>query len=183
MRSQYCGEFNTSHVGEEVEVVGWVHHRRDHGGVIFLDIRDRTGIVQVVFDPDTQESFATADRVRNEYVLHMRGRVRPRPEGSVNPDMATGEVEVLGATLEILNTSLTPPFQLDEHSDAGEDVRLRYRYLDLRRPEMQARLQQRARITSAVRRYLEGEGYWEIETPTLTRATPEGARDYLVPSR
>jgi aspartyl-tRNA synthetase len=166
-----------------VNVVGWVHRRRDHGGVIFLDIRDRTGIVQVVFDPDTEESFAIADRVRNEFVLTMQGRVRPRPEGTVNPDMATGEVEVLGRTLEILNPSLTPPFQLDEYSEAGEDVRLHYRYLDLRRPEMQQRLHARARIASGVRRYLEGEGYWEIETPTLTRATPEGARDYLVPSR
>ncbi|MGD8417338.1 MAG: aspartate--tRNA ligase, partial [Pseudomonadales bacterium] len=183
MRSHYCGEFSTAHVGETVEVVGWVHRRRDHGGVIFLDVRDRTGIVQVVFDPDTEESFATADRVRNEYVLHMSGRVRPRPEGTVNPDMPTGEIEVLGKTLEILNTSQTPPFQLDEYSEAGEDVRLRFRYLDLRRPEMQQRLQDRARITSAVRSYLESAGFWEIETPTLTRATPEGARDYLVPSR
>ena len=183
MRSHYCGEFDASHVGEEVEVAGWVHRRRDHGGVIFLDIRDRTGIVQVVFDPDTEESFATADRVRNEFVLHMRGRVRPRPEGTVNPEMATGEIEVLGKTLTILNASQTPPFQLDEHSEAGEDIRLRFRYLDLRRPEMQQRLQTRARISSNVRRYLEEQGFWEIETPTLTRATPEGARDYLVPSR
>jgi len=183
MRSHYCGEFNASHVGEEVEVVGWVHRRRDHGGVIFLDIRDRTGIVQVVYDPDTEDSFTTADRVRNEYVLRMSGRVRPRPEGTVNPDMATGEIEVLGKTLEILNASDTPPFQLDEYSDAGEDIRLRYRYLDLRRPEMQQRLKMRARISSAVRSYLEDAGYWEVETPTLTRATPEGARDYLVPSR
>ena len=149
MRSRYCGEYDASHVGEEVEVVGWVHRRRDHGGVIFLDIRDRTGILQVVFDPDTEESFATADRVRNEFVLRMEGRVRPRPEGTVNPEMATGEIEVLGRTLEILNPSLTPPFQLDEYSEAGEDVRLRYRYLDLRRPEMQQRLKTRARITSA----------------------------------
>ncbi len=183
MRSNYCGEFSAAQVGEEVEVVGWVHRRRDHGGVIFLDIRDRTGIVQVVFDPDTEESFATADRVRNEYVLHMTGRVRPRPEGTVNPEMATGEIEVLGKTLEILNASQTPPFQLDEYSEAGEDVRLRYRYLDLRRPEMQQRLQARAKIASEVRRYLEDAGFWEVETPTLTRATPEGARDYLVPSR
>ncbi len=183
MRSHYCGEINAAHVGEQVELCGWVHRRRDHGGVIFLDIRDRTGIVQVVYDPDTEESFATADRVRNEFVLHMTGRVRPRPEGTVNPDMATGEVEVLGATLTILNPSATPPFQLDEHSEAGEDVRLRHRYLDLRRPEMQQRLMMRARITSSVRRYLEANGYWEIETPTLTKTTPEGARDYLVPSR
>ena len=183
MRSHYCGEISAAQVGEQVELCGWVHRRRDHGGVIFLDVRDRTGIVQVVYDPDTQDSFATADRVRNEFVLRMSGRVRPRPEGTVNPDMATGEVEVLGATLEILNPAATPPFQLDEHSEAGEDVRLRHRYLDLRRPEMQQRLKTRAQITSSVRRYLEGEGYWEVETPTLTKTTPEGARDYLVPSR
>ncbi|MEQ8485961.1 MAG: aspartate--tRNA ligase [Pseudomonadales bacterium] len=183
MRTHYCGEIHAAHVGQEVEICGWVHRRRDHGGVIFLDVRDRTGIVQVVYDPDTEESFATADRVRNEYVLQLRGRVRPRPEGTVNEDMATGEIEVLGATLEILNRSATPPFQLDEHSDAGEDVRLKHRYLDLRRPEMQQRLRARARITSSVRRYLEANGFWEVETPTLTKATPEGARDYLVPSR
>ncbi|MDH3644042.1 MAG: OB-fold nucleic acid binding domain-containing protein, partial [Gammaproteobacteria bacterium] len=183
MRSHYCGELNATHVGERVELCGWVHRRRDHGGVIFLDIRDRTGVIQVVYDPDTEDSFATADKVRNEFVLRMTGLVRPRPEGTVNPDMATGEVEVLGAELEILNASATPPFQLDEHSEAGEDVRLKYRYMDLRRPEMQERLQSRARITSSVRGFLEGDGFWEVETPTLTRATPEGARDYLVPSR
>ncbi|MCZ6618130.1 MAG: aspartate--tRNA ligase [Gammaproteobacteria bacterium] len=183
MRSHCCGELDAAHVGAEVEVCGWVHRRRDHGGVIFLDVRDRTGIVQVVYDPDTEESFDTADRVRNEYVLRVTGRVRPRPEGSVNPEMATGEIEVLGDTLEILNQAATPPFQLDEHSDAGEDIRLKYRYLDLRRPEMQQRLKMRARITSVVRTFLEQAGHWEIETPTLTRATPEGARDYLVPSR
>jgi len=183
MRSHYCGTLNSEHVGESVELTGWVHRRRDHGGVIFLDVRDRTGIVQVVYDPDTQDSFATADRVRNEYVLRMTGRVRPRPEGTVNPDMATGEIEVLGADLEILNDAATPPFQLDEHSEAGEDVRLKYRYIDLRRPEMQQRLKLRAQITSTVRRELEAAGFWEIETPTLTKATPEGARDYLVPSR
>ena len=183
MRSHYCGEIDAANVGEQVELCGWVHRRRDHGGVIFLDVRDRTGIVQVVYDPDTEDSFATADRVRNEYVLHMTGRVRPRPEGTVNPDMATGEIEVLGATLDILNPSATPPFQLDEHSDAGEDVRLKHRYLDLRRPEMQQRLVLRARAASAVRRYLEAQGYLEVETPTLTKTTPEGARDYLVPSR
>ena len=183
MRTHYCGEIDAAHVGQEVEICGWVHRRRDHGGVIFLDVRDRTGIVQVVYDPDTEDSFATADRVRSEYVLQLRGRVRPRPEGTVNEDMATGEIEVLGATLDILNRSATPPFQLDEHSDAGEDVRLKHRYLDLRRPEMQQRLRARARITSSVRRYLEAHGFWEVETPTLTKATPEGARDYLVPSR
>lgn len=183
MRSNYCGELNAAHVGDQVELCGWVHRRRDHGGVIFLDIRDRTGIVQVVYDPDTVASFAVADKVRNEFVLRMVGRVRPRPEGTVNPEMVTGEIEVLGSDLEILNKAATPPFQLDEYSDAGEDVRLKYRYIDLRRPEMQQRLLSRAKITSAVRRYLEAEGYWEVETPTLTRATPEGARDYLVPSR
>ena len=183
MRTHYCGELNSNFLGEEVELTGWVHKRRDHGGVIFLDIRDRTGIAQVVYDPDTEDSFAVADTVRNEFVLRARGRVRARPEGTINPDMKTGEVEVLGSNLEILNASATPPFQLDEYSSAGEDVRLRYRYVDLRRPEMQERLRLRSAVTSYVRRFLESEGYWEIETPTLTRATPEGARDYLVPSR
>jgi aspartyl-tRNA synthetase len=183
MRTHYCGELTAASIGEEIELCGWVHRRRDHGGVIFLDVRDRTGIVQVVYDPDTRDSFEAADRVRNEYVLHMTGRVRARPDGTVNPDMVTGEVEVLGSTLTILNASATPPFQLDEYSEAGEDVRLKYRYLDLRRPEMQKRLMARARITSSIRRHLESHGYLEIETPTLTKATPEGARDYLVPSR
>jgi len=183
MRSHYCGDLDASQVDREVELCGWVHRRRDHGGVIFLDVRDRTGIVQVVYDPDVEDSFATADKVRNEFVLRITGRVRLRPSGTVNPDMKTGEIEVLGRTLEILNASLTPPFQLDDYSDAGEDIRLRYRYLDLRRPEMQHRLRMRATILSVVRRYLEAAGYTEIETPILTRATPEGARDYLVPSR
>ncbi|MFM8356337.1 MAG: aspartate--tRNA ligase [Gammaproteobacteria bacterium] len=183
MRTHYCGEITPADIGHEVKVCGWVHRRRDHGGVIFLDVRDRTGIVQVVYDPDTEESFAAADRVRSEFVLRLTGRVRARPDGTVNPDMATGAVEVLGKSLEILNSALTPPFQLDAFSDAGEDVRLRHRYLDLRRPELQQRLRLRARITSVVRRYLEEHGFWDIETPTLTKATPEGARDYLVPSR
>ena len=183
MRSHYCGDIRSSDVDEEVEIYGWVHRRRDHGGVIFLDFRDRTGILQVVFDPDTQESFAVADSVRNEFVLRAKGRVRPRPEGTANTEMPTGEIEVLGLELTVLNAAKTPPFQLDEYSEAGEDVRLRYRYLDLRRPEMQQRMQTRAKITSQVRSYLEEMGFWEIETPTLSRATPEGARDYLVPSR
>lgn len=183
MRSHPCGALNSAHVGETVTLTGWVHRRRDHGGVIFLDVRDRTGIVQVVYDPDAEESFQAADRVRSEYVLRMTGRVRRRQDGAENPNMATGEIEVLGAELEVLNPSATPPFGLDEHSDAGEDVRLRYRYLDLRRPEMQERLRVRARAASVVRGYLEEQGYWEIETPTLSRPTPEGARDYLVPSR
>jgi len=183
MRTNYCGELNATHVDREVRLCGWVHRRRDHGGVIFLDVRDHTGIAQVVFDPDTQPSFSLADKVRNEFVLSIRGRVRLRPEGSANADMATGEVEILGLELEILNASVTPPFQLDEYSAAGEDVRLRYRYIDLRRPEMQERLRLRARISSFVRQYLDAEGFIDIETPTLTKATPEGARDYLVPSR
>ena len=183
MRTCYCGDITAAHVGDTVELVGWVHRRRDHGGVVFLDVRDRAGIVQVVYDPDTPQSFAVADQVRNEYVLRLKGRVRPRPAGTVNPDMKTGAVEVLGDTLAILNESATPPIQLDEYSDAGEDVRLKHRFLDLRRPEMLKRLQLRASATSHVRRFLENEGFWEVETPTLTKTTPEGARDYLVPSR
>ena len=183
MRSHYCGELNAAHIGEPVELCGWVHRRRDHGGVVFLDVRDRTGIVQVVYDPDTAESFRVAERVRNEYVLRMTGKVRRRQEGAENPNMATGEIEVLGGGLEILNAARTPPFQLDEYSDAGEDIRLRYRYLDLRRPELQERLHMRAQAAAVVRAHLEEHGYWEIETPTLSRSTPEGARDYLVPSR
>ena len=183
MRSHYCGEVKKSEVGQEIEVCGWVHRRRDHGGVIFLDVRDRSGIVQVVYDPDTQDSFATADRVRNEFVLKAKGLVRDRPGGTVNPEMATGEVEILGSQLEILNAALTPPFQLDEYSEAGEDVRLKYRYMDLRRPEMQEKLKVRAQITSAIRSVLEEENFLEVETPTLSKSTPEGARDYLVPSR
>ena len=183
MRSHYCGEVKKTEVGQEVEVCGWVHRRRDHGGVIFLDVRDRSGIVQVVYDPDTEDSFATADRVRNEFVLKAKGLVRDRPDGTVNPEMATGEVEILGSQLEILNGALTPPFQLDEYSEAGEDVRLKYRYMDLRRPEMQEKLKVRAQITSAIRSVLEEENFLEVETPTLSKSTPEGARDYLVPSR
>ena len=183
MRTHYCGEVKKTEVGQEVEVCGWVHRRRDHGGVIFLDVRDRSGIVQVVYDPDTEDSFATADRVRNEFVLRAKGLVRDRPDGTVNPEMATGEVEILGSQLEILNAALTPPFQLDEYSEAGEDVRLKYRYMDLRRPEMQEKLKVRAQITSAIRSVLEEENFLEVETPTLSKSTPEGARDYLVPSR
>ena len=183
MRTHYCGDVAASDIGARVSLTGWVHRRRDHGGVIFLDVRDRTGIVQVVYDPDTPEPFGIAEGIRNEYVLGIEGRVRPRPEGTVNPDMKTGEVEVLGDVLEILNRSETPPFVLDEYSDAGEEVRLKHRFLDLRRPEMQDRLRLRARAVSHVRRVLEAEGFWDIETPTLTKTTPEGARDYLVPSR
>jgi aspartyl-tRNA synthetase len=183
MRSHYCGTLRSADIDETVTLCGWVDRRRDHGGVIFLDLRDREGIVQVVFDPDTEEHFETADRVRSEYVLKVTGRVRARSENTVNPAMATGEIEVLGKQIEVLNTAATPPFQLDEHTAVGEEVRLRYRYMDLRRPEMQQRLRLRSRVTDAVRRFLHEEGFLDIETPILTRATPEGARDYLVPSR
>ena len=183
MRTHHCAELSATNIGEDVELTGWAHRRRDHGGVIFLDLRDHTGMVQVVFDPDARGSFAIADRVRNEFVLRATGRVRRRPEGMVNPELATGEIEVLGTSLEVLNAAETLPFQLDEYSSAGEDVRLRYRYLDLRRPAMQERLRLRARVSSHVRQHLESEDFIDIETPTLTRATPEGARDYLIPSR
>ena len=183
MRSHYCGALSTANIDETVTICGWVDRRRDHGGVIFLDMRDRGGLVQVVFDPDTQEHFQRADRVRSEYVLKISGRVRARGEGSVNPNMPTGEIEILGKELDILNDAATPPFQLDEHTAVGEEVRLHYRYMDLRRQEMQDKLITRSRITSAVRNFLDNEGFLDIETPILTRATPEGARDYLVPSR
>ena len=183
MRSHYCGALGTANIDETVTLCGWVDRRRDHGGVIFLDMRDRQGIVQVVFDPDTEEHFERADRVRGEYVLKVTGRVRARSDATVNPAMPTGEIEVLGKELEILNQAATPPFQLDEYTAVGEEVRLQYRYMDLRRHEMQQRLILRSKITSAVRNFLDGEGFLDIETPILTRATPEGARDYLVPSR
>ncbi|MCG8672716.1 MAG: aspartate--tRNA ligase [Pseudomonadales bacterium] len=183
MRSHYCGEINETLVDQEVTLTGWVHHRRDHGGVIFLDLRDRNGVAQVVYDPDTEEAFALADRVRNEYVIQIKGRIRLRPEGTANPEMPTGMVEVLGKELVILNQSETPPFQVDEHQQVSEEVRLRYRFLDLRRPEMLERLQFRSKVTTAIRNFLDADGYIDVETPILTRATPEGARDYLVPSR
>jgi aspartyl-tRNA synthetase len=183
MRSQYCGELDSASIDKTVTISGWVHRRRDHGGVIFLDVRDRAGILQVVFDPDLEASFNTADRVRSEYVIEVTGLVRSRPEGTINKNMATGEIELLGREITVLNVAKTPPFPLDEYSDVGEDVRLRYRFMDLRRPEMQQKLILRSKITSSVRRHLEDQGFLDIETPILTRATPEGARDYLVPSR
>ena len=184
MRTHYCGELNSGHCGQEVILCGWVHRRRDHGGVIFIDLRDRDGLVQVVLDPDRAEVFARAEQVRSEYVLRIAGRVRPRPAGTVNPDLPTGEVEVLGTDLEILNAAETPPFQLDTHAaDTSDEVRLRYRYVDLRRPEMQERLRVRSRITRVMRNFLDDHGFLDIETPILTKSTPEGARDYLVPSR
>jgi aspartyl-tRNA synthetase len=182
MRSLYCGELNEAHLDQEVTLCGWVHRRRDHGGVIFVDLRDHTGLLQVVFDPDTADTFATAENVRNEYVLQVQGRVRRRPEGTVNPDMPTGQVEVLGLVLTVLNVAATPPFQLDD-TDVQEETRLRYRYIDLRRPEMQEKLRLRARITHVMRSFLDAHGFIDVETPILTRSTPEGARDYLVPSR
>ena len=182
MRSIYCGEPNESNLDQEVTLCGWVHRRRDHGGVIFVDLRDHTGLLQVVFDPDTEETFATAESVRNEFVLQVQGRVRRRPEGTVNPDMPTGQVEVLGKTLTVLNAAETPPFQLDDQ-DVQEETRLRYRYIDLRRPEMQEKIRLRARITHSMRSFLDAHGFIDVETPILTRSTPEGARDYLVPSR
>jgi len=181
MRSHYCGEINESLVGQEIEVCGWVHRRRDHGGVIFIDLRDREGVLQVVFDPDRPEIFAEAERIRSEYVLRVKGLVRPRPEGTVNPNMRTGQVEVLAHDLVTLNKSETPPFHHDEQ--ANEDIRLKYRYLDLRRENMLGNLRLRHKVTAAMRDFLDGHGFVDVETPMLTRATPEGARDYIVPSR
>lgn len=183
MRSQYCGALNAAHIDQEVTLSGWVDRRRDHGGVIFIDLRDREGIVQVVFDPDTKENFALADKVRGEYVLQVTGKVRARAAAAVNPNMASGEIEVYGTGLTILNEAETIPFPLDSFSTVGEDVRLKYRFLDLRRLEMQKSLRFRSKVTSAIRNYLDRNNFLDIETPILTRATPEGARDYLVPSR
>jgi aspartyl-tRNA synthetase len=183
MRSHYCGQLNETLVDQTVTICGWVHRRRDHGGVIFLDMRDRDGIAQFVVDPDTAEAFANADRARGEYVLRITGLVRLRPDGTQNPDMPTGMIEVLTKNVEVLNTAATPPFQLDDHGKVGEEARLKHRYVDLRRPDMIEKLRLRSRISHNVRAFLEQEGFLDIETPVLTRATPEGARDYLVPSR
>lgn len=182
MRTHPCGVITREQLDSEVSFCGWVHRRRDHGGVIFIDLRDHTGLVQVVFDPDRAETFARAEEVRNEFVLRITGKVRHRPEGTVNPDMTTGEIEILGYELEILNRAATPPFQIDD-SNVSEENRLRYRYIDMRRPEMQEKLRLRARVVRQLRHALEDDGFIEVDTPMLTRATPEGARDYLVPSR
>ncbi len=182
MRSHYCGQITEELIDQTVEISGWVHRRRDHGGVIFLDMRDREGLVQVVFDPDRADIFSIAESVRSEFVLRITGRVRHRPEGTVNPNMVTGKVEMLGLSLEVLNKSATPPFQIED-DDVSEEHRLRYRYIDLRRPEMLKRLRFRSEITRYLRTYLDNHGFLDIETPMLTKATPEGARDYLVPSR
>ena len=183
MRTHYCGELTESQLDATVTVCGWVHRRRDHGGVIFLDLRDRQGILQVVVDPDTPEAFETADRARNEWVMQISGRVRKRPSGTDNKDMRTGQIELLGKVVNVLNQADTPPFQLDEHAKVGEEVRLKHRYLDLRRPEMLDNLMLRSRVSTFVRNFLAKNGFVDTETPILTRATPEGARDYLVPSR
>ena len=182
MRSHYCGELTSTLIDQEVELCGWVHRRRDHGGVIFIDLRDREGIAQIVFDPDRPESFQIADSVRNEFVIRITGKVRARPEGTVNPDMPTGEVEVLGHEIEILNKAKTPPFQMDDEN-VHDDVKLKFRYVDLRRPYMQRNLLMRSQVVKQMRDFLDNRGFMEIETPMLTKATPEGARDYLVPSR
>ncbi len=181
MRTHYCGNINDTHIGQEVEVAGWMHRRRDHGGVIFVDLRDRAGLVQIVFDPDRPEVFGDAERVRGEYVLRVKGLVRPRPEGTVNDKLPSGKIEILAREIEVLNESDTPPFHQDEKT--SEELRLRYRYLDLRRPDMQRNLLLRHRVTSVLRRHLDAQGFVDVETPMLTKATPEGARDYLVPSR
>ena len=182
MRTHFCGEVTERLDGESVAVCGWLHRRRDHGGVIFIDLRDRSGLLQIVVDPDTPEAFALADRARSEYVLRVAGAVRFRPEGTENPDLATGRVEVLARAIEVLNESRTPPFQLDDEA-VNEETRLRYRYVDLRRPRMHENLRLRSEVTRIVRAYLDSHGFLDVETPMLTRATPEGARDYLVPSR
>ena len=181
MRSHYCGQVDRSLIGQDLAVAGWVHRRRDHGGVIFVDLRDREGLLQVVFDPDSPEIFAQAERVRGEYVLAVQGLLRERPKGTINPELPTGEVELLAKELTVLNKSKTPPFHHEEH--ASEEIRLRYRYLDLRREGMQRNLRLRHAVTRAIRHFLDETGFVEIETPILAKTTPEGARDYLVPSR
>jgi len=183
MRSHYCGKVTESLIDAPVEVCGWVHRRRDHGGVIFVDLRDREGLVQVVFHPEHKATFAVAEKIRNEYVLKVTGEVKHRPQGTVNHELPTGHVEIIANDITILNAAETPPFQIDEYQDVGEDVRLHYRYIDLRRPEMNARIRFRAEVNNTIRHYLRKHDFIEIETPYLTKATPEGARDYLVPSR
>ncbi|MCJ7618822.1 MAG: aspartate--tRNA ligase [Anaerolineae bacterium] len=184
LRSHTCGELRAKNVGEEVTLAGWVNRRRDHGGLIFLDLRDRWGVVQVVFDPSFSEpAHKAASQVRGEYVLRIWGKVRPRPAGQENPEMDTGEIEVVAETIDVLNEARTPPFPISEGSSADETLRLRYRYLDLRRPEMQRKLMLRHRVVSFIRRFLDERGFVEVETPILIKSTPEGARDYLVPSR
>ena len=183
MRTHMCGEINKQHLGETVALCGWVHRRRDHGGVIFIDLRDREGLVQVVFNPETEETFAVAESVRSEYVLRVEGKVRDRLEGTINSNMKTGEIEILVDQIEVLNESETPPFPIESEIEVNEEMRLRYRYIDLRRTEMQQKMRVRRDVTRCLRNFLDDKDFFEIETPILTKATPEGARDYIVPSR
>lgn len=183
MRSHYCGEVNESLIEQTVTVAGWMHRRRDHGGVIFIDLRDREGLVQVVCNPEDADSFAVAEKVRSEYVLQIEGIVNPRPVGSQNTELKSGKIEIIAKRVTILNSSETPPFPLTEQAEVNEDIRLRHRYIDLRRPEMLQKLRFRSQIIRQLRHYLDNHGFMDIETPILTKATPEGARDYLVPSR
>ncbi|NVJ67292.1 MAG: aspartate--tRNA ligase, partial [Gammaproteobacteria bacterium] len=183
MRSHYCGELSKSNENQSVTMAGWVHRRRDLGGLIFLQVRDRTGVLQVVVDPDFKELFETAEKLRNEFVIQVKGTVRARPEDMVNKNMASGDIEVLAQEITILNKAQPPAIPIDENLEASEEMRLKYRYLDLRRPEMQQKLLFRHKVTSAMRRYMDEHGFVDVETPILTKATPEGARDYLVPSR
>lgn len=182
MRSHYTGAVCADQLGQTVSLFGWVHRRRDHGGVIFIDLRDREGLAQVVCDPDRPEMFKTAEVLRNEFCVQVTGLVRKRPEGTINPNLKSGEIEVLCHEIKILNPSVTPPFQLDD-DNLSETTRLTHRVLDLRRPAMQKNLMLRYRVAMEVRRYLDAQGFIDIETPMLTKSTPEGARDYLVPSR
>ena len=183
MRTEYCGNVTKEHLGKDVSICGWVHRRRDHGGVIFLDVRELEGICQAVIDPSNEEAFSLADKCRSEFVVQIKGSVRERPEGTVNSKMKTGEIEIEVSELEVLNSAATPAFPLDDYQDVNEDVRLKNRILDLRRPEMNNRILKRSKIVSTIRNFLEGRSFNEIETPILTRATPEGARDYVLPSR
>jgi len=183
-RTHYCGHLRAADAGKDVVLMGWVHRRRDHGGVIFVDLRDREGIVQVVFNPEVQaDAHREAHRIRSEFVLALQGTVRKRPEGMENPELATGDVEVMVNRLEILSEAKTPPFVLDAETDISENIRLKYRYLDLRRPELQKNILLRSRVAAATREYFISKGFVEVETPMLAKSTPEGARDYLVPSR
>ena len=182
MRTEYSGLVSSRHLEQSVTLYGWVHRRRDHGGVIFIDLRDREGLVQIVCDPDNAGTFGIAEKIRSEFVVKITGLVRRRPAGTVNANLVSGEIEVLARSIEILNTSVTPPFQMDDEN-LSEMVRLEYRYLDLRRPQMQKNLRLRYKVAMAVRRFLDAQGFIDIETPMLTKSTPEGARDYLVPSR
>ncbi|MGH8455767.1 MAG: aspartate--tRNA ligase [Stenotrophobium sp.] len=182
MRSHYCGQVTEALTGQTVTVCGWVHRRRDHGGVIFIDLRDRDGLLQLVFDPDTKEAFELADKLRSEYVVQVTGRVRPRPAGTENANLNTGKIEVLCKEIVLLNKAETPPFHPDDET-VGEETRLKYRYIDLRRPQMQKNLRMRHEVVKRIRSYMDAQGFVDVETPILTRATPEGARDYLVPSR